>query len=79
LAGSDGLQFFRGRWVEVDRKKLSQLLDRFRRVEQAAAAGGLLFGEAMRLMAGVAVAEEATDEPDPAGPPLSPAPGSPRR
>jgi non-specific serine/threonine protein kinase len=66
LAGSDGLQFLRGRWVEVDRKKLSQLLDRFRRVEQAAAAGGLPFGEAMRLMAGVAVAEEATDEPDPA-------------
>src|SRR5580692_3756591 len=66
LAGSDGLQFLRGRWVEVDRKKLSQLLERFRRVEQAAAAGGLPFAEAMRLMAGVAVAEEATDEPDPA-------------
>ena len=66
LAGADGLQFLRGRWVEVDRKKLSQLLERFRRVEQAAAAGGLPFGEAMRLMAGVAVAEEGTDEPDPA-------------
>jgi superfamily II DNA or RNA helicase len=66
LAGSDGLQFLRGRWVEVDRKKLSQLLDRFRRVEQAAAAGGLPFAEAMRLMAGVAVAEDTTDEPDPA-------------
>jgi non-specific serine/threonine protein kinase len=66
LAGSDGLQFLRGRWVEVDRKKLSQLLDRFRRVEQAATAGGLPFAEAMRLMAGVAVAEETTDEPDPA-------------
>ncbi|HXQ29458.1 MAG TPA: DEAD/DEAH box helicase [Gemmatimonadales bacterium] len=66
LAGSDGLQLLRGRWVEVDRKKLSQLLERFRRVETAAAAGGLPFGEAMRLMAGVAVAEESTDEPDPA-------------
>jgi superfamily II DNA or RNA helicase len=66
LAGSDGLQFLRGRWVEVDRKKLSQLLDRFRRAEQAAAAGGLPFAEAMRLMAGVAVEEETTDEPDPA-------------
>lgn len=70
LAGSDGLQFLRGRWVEVDRKKLSQLLDRFRRVEQAAAEGGLPFTEAMRLMAGVAVAEHptdaTTDEPDPA-------------
>ena len=30
LAGSDGLQFLRGRWVEVDRQKLSRLLERFR-------------------------------------------------
>jgi len=64
LAGTDGLQFLRGRWVEVDRKKLSQLLERFQSVERAAAAGGLPFGEAMRLMAGVAVAEEVTAEPD---------------
>jgi non-specific serine/threonine protein kinase len=66
LVGSDGLQFLRGRWIEVDRKKLSQLLDRFRLVEQAAAAQGLPFGEAMRLMAGVAVAEQSDDEADPA-------------
>ena len=65
LAGSDGLQLLRGRWVEVDRNKLSRLLERFRQIEQAAAAGGLPFGEAMRLMAGVTVAEEATNEPDP--------------
>jgi len=30
LKGSDGLQFLRGRWVEVDRDKTKQLLDRFR-------------------------------------------------
>ena len=66
LAGADGLQFLRGRWVEVDRKKLSQMLERFRHVEQVATAGGLPFDEAMRLVAGVAVADEAADEPDPA-------------
>jgi hypothetical protein len=66
LNGSDGLQFLRGRWVEVDRKKLSQMLDRFRDVEKVAAAGGLPFDEAMRLVAGAAVADEAVDEPDPA-------------
>jgi non-specific serine/threonine protein kinase len=66
LAGCDGLQFLRGRWVEVDRKKLSQLLERFQRVQKHAAAGGLPFGEALRLMAGVAVNEEGTQEPDPA-------------
>ena len=66
LAGSDGLQFLRGRWVEVDGKKLSALLERFQRVEKAAASGGVPFGEAMRLMAGAAVVEEGTDEADPA-------------
>ena len=31
LAGSDGLQLLRGRWIEVDREKLQRLLERFRR------------------------------------------------
>ncbi len=66
LAGSDGLQFLRGRWVEVDRRTLSALLERFQRVEKAATAGGVPFGEAMRLMAGAGVAEEGTEEADPA-------------
>ncbi len=65
LASSDGLQFLRGRWVEVDRQKLSQLLERFKRVEKLAAAGGVPFAEAMRLMAGVAVTEEGMEAPDP--------------
>ena len=66
LAGSDGLQLLRGRWVEVDRKKLTQLLETFRRVEAAASAGGLPFAEAMRLVAGVPVQEEGSDDaPDP--------------
>ena len=63
LKGSDGLQFLRGRWVEVDRDKLKQLLDRFHRIEAAAAGGGLPFAEAMRLVAGVAVDEEQTVDP----------------
>lgn len=55
LAGSNGLQFMRGRWVEVDRKKLSRMLERFRQIEQSATAGGLGFAEAMRLVAGAAL------------------------
>ncbi len=55
LAGGDGLQFMRGHWVEVDGKKLSRLLERFQVIEQAAAAGGLAFSEAMRLVAGAAL------------------------
>ena len=52
LAGSDGLQLIRGHWVEVDRGKLGRMLEHFRRLEQAAAEGGLAFDEAMRLVAG---------------------------
>jgi len=51
LAGADGLQWLRGRWVEVDRGKLGRMLEHFREVEKAAA-GGLPFAEAMRLVAG---------------------------
>jgi hypothetical protein len=55
LAGSNGLHLVRGRWIEVDREKLSRILDEFRAVEAAAAKGGLSFGEAMRLVAGAHV------------------------
>ncbi|MFO1467605.1 MAG: DEAD/DEAH box helicase [Steroidobacteraceae bacterium] len=67
LRGTEGLQLLRGRWVEVDRAKLSQLLERFRAVEAAAAGGGLPFAEAMRMLAGVAVddAEEGGGAADP--------------
>ena len=55
LAGGDGLQLLRGQWVEVDRKKLSHLLERFQGIEQAAAGGGLAFSDAMRLVAGASL------------------------
>jgi hypothetical protein len=55
LAASNGLHLVRGRWVEVDREKLSRMLDEFRAVETAAAKDGLSFGEAMRLLAGAHV------------------------
>jgi hypothetical protein len=55
LAASNGLHLVRGRWVEVDRERLEQMLDEFRSVETAAARDGLSFGEAMRLLAGAHV------------------------
>ncbi len=64
LAGVDGLQFLRGHWVEIDRNKLSRMLDRFQAIEQSAADGGLSFAEAMRLVAGAAVTDEAAADPD---------------
>ena len=66
LAGSDGLQLIRGHWVEVDRQKLGRMLDRFRNIERVAAAGGLPFAEAMRLVAGASVSvDAAADAADP--------------
>jgi superfamily II DNA or RNA helicase len=55
LAASNGLHLVRGRWVEVDRERLSRMLDEFRAVERAAVKDGLSFGEAMRLLAGARV------------------------
>ncbi len=55
LAASNGLHLVRGRWVEVDRERLTRMLDEFRAAETAAAKDGLSFGEAMRLLAGAHV------------------------
>ncbi len=52
LAGDDGLVLFKGRWVEVDREKLTAALEHWREVEEAAQAGELSFTEGMRLLAG---------------------------
>lgn len=65
MQGMDGLQMIRGRWVEVDRKKLGHLLERFQAIEQAAVNNGLPFAEAMRLMAGASLDDTAlADEAD---------------
>ena len=60
LAGSDGLQWIRGRWIEVDRERLSRLLDRFNAIE-AAANEGLSLADAMRLLPGATLEEAAPD------------------
>jgi non-specific serine/threonine protein kinase len=56
LARSDGLALVRGRWVEVDRERLSRMMEHFREAELTAAENGLGFREAMRLLAGADVA-----------------------
>lgn len=55
LAQTDGLAFVRGKWVEVDRERLSRTLGRFETIERRAAKEGLSFGEAMRLVAGASI------------------------
>ncbi|GLC93979.1 hypothetical protein Tamer19_33870 [Cupriavidus sp. TA19] len=58
LKGADGLQLIRGRWVEVDKKKLTRLMKRFEAMEKAARSG-LPLNEALRLLAGVSLDDSA--------------------
>ncbi|MBA3538124.1 MAG: DEAD/DEAH box helicase, partial [Deltaproteobacteria bacterium] len=52
LAGTDGLRFLRGRWIELDRAELRETMERLRAVERGMA-GGMTFAEAMRRVASV--------------------------
>ncbi len=61
LAGSETLVFIRGRWVEVDRERVTATLERFQEIERLAKHEGLGFHEAMRLLAGVG--HTVSDEP----------------
>ena len=66
LAGTDSLVLLRGRWVEVDRKRLGRTMQRFRDAERLAEQDGLTFAEAMRMLAGAAVAAGDDDAAAPA-------------
>ena len=64
LAKSDGLALVRGRWVEIHREQLGRMMERFREVERTAAANGLSFAQAMRLLAGAEVSSGDGEEAD---------------
>jgi len=61
LAGTDALVLLRGQWVEVDRQRLGRTMQRFRDAEHLAEQDGLTFAEAMRMLAGAAIATDADD------------------
>jgi non-specific serine/threonine protein kinase len=63
LAQSDGLVLIRGKWVEVDRERLSRTLEQFEAIERRATTEGLSFGEAMRMLAGAGIAEDGVATP----------------
>ena len=58
LAGTENLVMMRGQWVEVDRARLERTMERFRAAEELASRDGLTFAEAMRMLAGAAVAAD---------------------
>jgi non-specific serine/threonine protein kinase len=63
LNAKQGLHWIRGQWVEVERDRLAQLIARFQGIENAAA-DGLPFGQAMRLLAGAALDDAVPADPD---------------
>jgi len=62
LANARGLALIRGQWVEVDRERLGQMMERFQEAERLATRGGLTFAEAMRMLAGANIVEDAAAE-----------------
>jgi superfamily II DNA or RNA helicase len=61
LSGTDSLVLLRGQWVEIDRERLERSIQQFREAEQLAEREGLSFAAAMRMLAGAAVVDSASD------------------
>jgi non-specific serine/threonine protein kinase len=62
----DGLVFFKGQWLEVDRDKLKQALDQWQIASELENVSGLTFTQAMRLLAGFPAQDSRKkDLPDP--------------
>ena len=68
LASTEGLVLIKGKWVEVDKDKLGEVLDQWRDVQEQARAGGVSFGEAMRMLAGAELAAGESDHTEDARP-----------
>ena len=64
LSGTEELVLLRGQWVEVDRARFERTMEQFRAAEELAARDGLSFAEAMRMLAGAAVANDDKAVPD---------------
>jgi non-specific serine/threonine protein kinase len=58
LAGTDGLARVRGRWIEIDRDRLRQVLEHWSTFEKAHAAGGISVVEGLRLLAGARIDDQ---------------------
>ena len=59
MSADAGLVSLRGQWVEVDREKLTSVLDHWKRVSAGAAGDGVSFLEGMRLLSGVKLGGDA--------------------
>ena len=58
MSADSGLVSLRGKWVEVDRDKLTSVLDHWKRVEEGELGEGVSFLEAMRMLSGVGLGKQ---------------------
>jgi superfamily II DNA or RNA helicase len=56
MAGKEGLVLLKGKWIEIDRDRLAQVLAHWQRIEKGA--DGVSFLDGMRLLSGVDRADE---------------------
>ncbi len=61
LKSSESLVFLKGKWVEVDREKLTRALEHWKQVEKETAGDGISFLQGMRLLAGASIDSEHAD------------------
>ncbi len=76
MASAGGLVSLRGKWVEVDREKLTEALEHWKQVERQAKHGGVTFFEGMRLLSArrsTATPRQRSRRPSASGPALPPA------
>jgi non-specific serine/threonine protein kinase len=59
LESAGGLVSLRGKWVEIDREKLTEALTHWKEVEREAKRGGVTFFEGMRLLSGAPLESDA--------------------
>jgi len=60
----EGLVFLKGKWIEVDQKRLDEALTHWQKVEQSVSNGELSFAEGMRLLAGTSYDLKQIDHED---------------
>jgi superfamily II DNA or RNA helicase len=65
LSATSGLVLIKGRWVEADGAQLREVLDHWEKIEQIASRDGVSFQEAMRLVSGTALADDAESSEGP--------------
>ncbi|MDR3134780.1 MAG: DEAD/DEAH box helicase [Deltaproteobacteria bacterium] len=64
--GEEGLVFFKGQWLEVNRDKLKEALDHWEIAKEQSEKSGLTFIQAMRLLAGLPpLDKDEVELPDP--------------